>query len=234
MRLLGPASEIRISFGMNAPRPPLLALGATTRHPVVNGGLAEHLFEPQQSAEIGRLVDQAAMQFLRCPHQKKVGQMSKISWSQVSAWGLALFFVVGSLSNVFAPGSIYEEYLRWGYPHWFHFVTGSLELTTAVLLAQARTRLWGSAVGCTVMLAALATVTLHGEYGHGVPPLIVATLSIVVGWIAWRKQLGMIVATGGRGNVCVRAFTGENLNIRVFRRRRFQSGPSNQGGFGDL
>ena len=114
--------------------------------------------------------------------------MSKISWRQVSALALAAFFVVGSLSNIFAPGSIYEEYLRWGYPHWFHFVTGSLELTTAVLLAQARTRLWGSALGCTVMLAALATVTLHGEYGHGVPPLIVATLSIVVGWIAWRKR----------------------------------------------
>ncbi|MGO9364949.1 MAG: DoxX family protein [Rhodomicrobium sp.] len=111
--------------------------------------------------------------------------MSKISWRQVSALALAAFFVVGSLSNIFALGSIYEEYLRWGYPHWFHFVTGSLELTTAVLLTHARTRLWGSALGCTVMLAALATVTLHGEYGHGVPPLIVATLSIVVGWIAW-------------------------------------------------
>ena len=41
----------------------------------------------------------------------------------------------------------------------------------------------------------------------------------------------MTVATGGRGNVRARAFTGENLNIRVFRRRRFRSGPSNQGGF---
>src|SRR3984957_16242712 len=130
---------------------------------------------------------------------EKVGHMSKISWRQVSArqaslpqvsaLALAAFFVVGSLSNIFAPGSIYEEYLRWGYPHWFHFVTGSLELATAVLLAQARTRLWGSALGCTVMLAALATVTLHGEYGHGVAPLVVATLSIVVGWIAWQKRL---------------------------------------------
>ncbi|MGC2812291.1 MAG: DoxX family protein [Bradyrhizobium sp.] len=138
--------------------------------------------------------------------------MSKISWRQVSALALAAFFIVGSLSNIFAPGSIYEEYLRWGYPHWFHFVTGSLELTTAVLLARARTRLWGSALGCTVMLAALATVTLHGEYGHGVAPLVVATLSIVVGWIAWRKrplQLGMTDATGGPRNVRVRAFTGE-------------------------
>ncbi|WP_340672011.1 DoxX family protein [Bradyrhizobium ottawaense] len=115
--------------------------------------------------------------------------MPEISWRQILPLALAAFFVVGSLSNIFAPASIYEEYLRWGYPNWFDFVTGSLELTTAVLLAQARTRVWGSALGCTVMLAALATVTLHGEYGHGVPPLILATLSIVVGWIAWRTLL---------------------------------------------
>ncbi|MGH6798508.1 MAG: hypothetical protein ACREDI_09035, partial [Roseiarcus sp.] len=49
-------------------------------------------------------------------------------------------------------------------------------------------RLWGSALGCTVMLAALATVTLHGEYGHGVAPRVVAALSILVGWSAWRKR----------------------------------------------
>jgi len=116
------------------------------------------------------------------------GRLSRISWRQVLPLALAAFFVVGSLSNIVAPRSIIEEYLKWGYPHWFHFVTGSLELMTAVLLARARTRLWGSALGCTVMLAALGTVTLHGEYGHGVAPLVVATLSIVVGWIAWRKR----------------------------------------------
>ncbi|CAG4902229.1 DoxX family protein [Paraburkholderia gardini] len=119
----------------------------------------------------------------------KEGRMSRISWRQVLPLALAAFFVVGSLSNIVAPRSIIEEYLKWGYPHWFHFVTGSLELMTAVLLARARTRLWGSALGCTVMLAALATVTLHGEYRHGVAPLVVATLSIVVGWITWRQRL---------------------------------------------
>jgi len=122
--------------------------------------------------------------------------MSKFSWRQILPLVLAAFFVLGSLSNIVAPRSIFEEYLKWGYPQWFHFVTGSLELMTAVLLARARTRLWGSALGCTVMLAALATVTVHGEYGHGVAPLVVAILSIVVGWIAWRKRLaaGSVVA----------------------------------------
>ena len=103
--------------------------------------------------------------------------------------GACSFLRRGIAQQHLRPWVYHEEYLRWGYPHWFHFVTGSLELTTAVLLAQARTRLWGAALGCTVMLAALATVTLHGEYGHGVAPLVVATLSIVVGWIAWRKRL---------------------------------------------
>lgn len=115
--------------------------------------------------------------------------MSKISWRQVLPLALAAFFVVGSLSNIFAPASIYEEYLRWGYPHWFHFVTGSLELTTAILLARARTRLLGAALGFIVMSAALATVLFHGEYGHGVLPLVVATLSTVVGWTSWRNRL---------------------------------------------
>jgi hypothetical protein len=115
--------------------------------------------------------------------------MSKFSWRQISPLVLAAFFAVGSLSNIVAPRSIFEEYLKWGYPHWFHFVTGSLELMTAVLLARARTQQWGSALGCTVMLAALATVTVHGEYGHGVAPLVVAILSIIIGWMAWRKRL---------------------------------------------
>jgi len=114
--------------------------------------------------------------------------MSKFSWRQALPLALAAFFVVGSLINLVAPGSIYEEYLRWGYPHWFHFVTGSLELTAAILLIRAPTRLLGAALGGAVMLAALATVIVHGEYGRAVPPLVAATLSVVVGWLSWRNR----------------------------------------------
>lgn len=116
------------------------------------------------------------------------GHLSKISWRQVLAWALAAFFVAGSLSNIFAPRSIYEEYLKWGYPHWFHFITGSLELTSAILLARAASRVWGAVLGCTVMCAALGTVLIHGEYAHAVAPLIVAGLSILVGWVTSRQQ----------------------------------------------
>jgi len=124
----------------------------------------------------------------------KVEHMSKLSWRQVLAWALAAFFVAGSLGNIFAARSIIEEYARWGYPTWFHFVTGSLELTTAALLVWAPTRLWGAALGCTVMCAALGTVIIHGEYGHAAPPLVVAGLAIVVGWVTWRNRLSQVGA----------------------------------------
>jgi hypothetical protein len=115
--------------------------------------------------------------------------MSNISWRQILPLVLAAFFVVGSLTNIFAPGSIYDEYLRWGFPRWFHFVTGALELTTAILLFRKPSRPLGVALGCTVMFAALVTVIIHGEYGHAVPPLVAATLLLVVGWTSWRKRV---------------------------------------------
>lgn len=110
--------------------------------------------------------------------------MPKISWRQALPLVLAAFFVVGSLINNLAPGSIYEEYLEWGYPSWFHFFTGTMELTAAVLLFRKPTRLSGALLGGTVMFAALATFVIRGEYAHAVPPFVAVTLSLVVGWIS--------------------------------------------------
>jgi hypothetical protein len=150
----------------------------------VGGATARHLLA--QGRTVRALVRDRAIS--GTPSSDKVGHLSEIPWRHVLALALAAFFVVGSISNILAPGSIYEEYLKWGYPRWFHFVTGSLELTTAVLLLRERTRLLGAALGCAVMLAALATVTLHGEYGHGAAPIVAAALTLVVGWITWRAR----------------------------------------------
>jgi hypothetical protein len=117
--------------------------------------------------------------------------MAKVSWRQVLPFGLAAFFIVGSLGNIIAPRSIYEEYLDWGYPPWFHFFTGTMELTAAILLFRTPTRLSGAVLGCTVMFAALATVIIHGEYAHAVLPLVAATLSLVVAWISWPKRTAL-------------------------------------------
>jgi DoxX-like protein len=108
--------------------------------------------------------------------------MDKFSWMPVLAWALVVFFVLGSSINILAPASVAAEYKRWGYPDWFHFVTGALELTAAALLAFSVTRWLGATLGCGVMLAAAATVIVHGEYTHAILPIIILALSAIVGW----------------------------------------------------
>ncbi len=87
--------------------------------------------------------------------------------------GLVAFFVFGGVVNLFPPDAIRHDYARWGYPDWFHRVTGGLELLSAALLAMPRSRAIGRACAAAVMLGALATLLAHGEYGHAVAPAII-------------------------------------------------------------
>lgn len=113
------------------------------------------------------------------------------NWKSALAWTLAAFFVLGGLGNLLAPPPILEDYRRWGYPDWFHFVTGSLELASAGLLILRSTRLIGAGLAVLLMSAAAGTVLLHGEYAHALAPLAVLAVAVVVGWMTRRAGSGL-------------------------------------------
>lgn len=113
----------------------------------------------------------------------------RVKWASLLAWALAAFFIAGGIGNIFVSAEIAQDYRRWGYPDWFHYVTGALELCTAILLIVARLRLGGVLLGGLVMLAAAGTVLLHGEYAHAIAPIIVLLMTIGLGWIGWRERL---------------------------------------------
>jgi hypothetical protein len=108
--------------------------------------------------------------------------MSNHLWVQILSWVLAAFFVVGFVINTFAVKLIGPDYSRWGFPDWFHFVSGGLDLAVALLLPAAVTRPVGVLLGCSTMLAAIATVIRYREYRRALPPLVVFALLTVVGW----------------------------------------------------
>lgn len=82
-------------------------------------------------------------------------------------WLLAAFFLIGGAGNIFATETILADYARWGYPGWFHYVTGALELVTSLLFVVRP--LAGAVLGSTAMGAALVTVLAHAEYAHALP-----------------------------------------------------------------
>ncbi|USX26102.1 DoxX family protein [Oxalobacteraceae bacterium OTU3CINTB1] len=97
------------------------------------------------------------------------------------SWGLVAFFVFAGVLNIVAPVSLQEDYARWGYPTWFHFATGALELTSALLQSRRTTSWAGLTLGMLIMASAVATLSLHREWTHAVfPALILAALTFTL------------------------------------------------------
>ncbi|MDR7048631.1 putative membrane protein [Duganella sp. 3397] len=122
--------------------------------------------------------------------------MRTLAWRKGLAWALVAFFVLGGVMNIVAPPSVADEYMRWGYPYWFNYVTGALELASAWLLSRAATRAAGAVLGMVVMTAALITLFIHSDWSHAVlPALVMAALSIILA--AQFKQLKTSVTASG-------------------------------------
>jgi hypothetical protein len=117
------------------------------------------------------------------PIEQKVERMFRVWWQPILSWALAAFFALASWLNAFDPKSI-AAYQTWGYPNWFHFVTAGMELTTSALLIVAVTRMYGASLGCVVMIGAVLTLFIHGEYGHAILPTVIFASLMAVGWAA--------------------------------------------------
>ena len=96
-----------------------------------------------------------------------------ISWRALLTWSLVAFFVFAGLLNIFAPLSLREDYLNWGYPGWFHYATGSLELLSAVLQGRRATSKLGVLLGALVMGAAVITLLIYHDWLHATFPLLI-------------------------------------------------------------
>jgi hypothetical protein len=76
-------------------------------------------------------------------------------------------------------------------------VSGSLELAVALLLLKNVMRPLGVALGCSIMLVAIATVVRHREYRRAAAPFIVFVLLAILGWmtvIGWLTMVGQPVS----------------------------------------
>ena len=75
---------------------------------------------------------------------------------------------------------------RWGYPLWFMYLTGALEVLGGVGLWVKRVSALAAACLAALMIGAVATHILHSEWGM----LVAAT--VIMGLAATRAWLGRI------------------------------------------
>jgi len=92
----------------------------------------------------------------------------------------AAAFLIGAVVNASARKPIQEEFVRYGFPWWWCWVTALLEFTTAVLLLLRPTFTLGVALGVCIMVAAIFAVVRARDYRHIPPPAIFLLLLVIV------------------------------------------------------
>ena len=89
----------------------------------------------------------------------------------LSVWLLVAGFFGAGLVNIVGTRAMRAEYVAWGYPEWWHWVTGGLEIVTATSIAIPLLRGAGIGLGTLVILAAVVTLLRHRAYSQ-LPPAV--------------------------------------------------------------
>jgi putative oxidoreductase len=102
---------------------------------------------------------------------------------------LALFFASAGLSKVMNPERHVDTFAQWGYPSWFVYFTGVVEVGGAVLLLVRSLRLYGVAILGVTMMVATLTHFQAGEMAAVPVPLVLFVLTVGLG-VLERKRSG--------------------------------------------
>ena len=89
----------------------------------------------------------------------------------VLVWLLVAGFFGAGLFNILGTRATRAEYVAWGYPHWWCWMTGGLEIVAATFIAIPPLRSAGIVLGILIILAAVVTLLRHRSYRH-LPPAV--------------------------------------------------------------
>jgi len=95
----------------------------------------------------------------------------------------------------FYPGGVFgypsypEKFARWGYPSWFSFVVGGLEILAAVLLVHPRRRFLGAVILLFVLTGGVTThIINHDSISDSVAAPVHLVLAAIVALATWPRD----------------------------------------------
>jgi putative oxidoreductase len=95
-----------------------------------------------------------------------------------------IFFLSGAAKLVGLDFEI-QAFERWGYPLWFMYLVGVIEVSGAVVLMIKPLRALAAAGLSLFMIGPVVTHVLHAEWAMMVVAL---TIMLFAGWVAWQGR----------------------------------------------
>jgi uncharacterized membrane protein YphA (DoxX/SURF4 family) len=96
---------------------------------------------------------------------------------------LGLLFLLAGGSKLVAPEMHFKDFQDWGYPIWFVFVVGVIEVVGALLLLIPLVRFYGALLLAANMLGATATHLKAGQLSRFPIPLVLCVSCLVVAYL---------------------------------------------------
>lgn len=92
---------------------------------------------------------------------------------------LAFVFVAVGTSKLLGRPSMHwaQRFQRWGYPAGSSYVIGILEIIAGIAILIPRWRKIAAAAFMIIMVGAVSTHALHGEWARVIPPVLLGTLA---------------------------------------------------------
>lgn len=107
--------------------------------------------------------------------------------SHVIAGLLTLAFLGSGAAKLMGMEPMPEQFQGWGYPIWFMYLTGLIEVGCAALVAIPKTRLVGGLGLFFTMIGAIGTHLMYAEFGALMAPGVLLVLSTTVLWLEQKK-----------------------------------------------
>ena len=98
-----------------------------------------------------------------------------VAWV-ISVLLAAVFFAAGGSKLATVPEMV-RNFAGWGYPTWFMYLTGCIEVLSAVLLLMPRTAAYGGALLICVMVGAIFTHLTHSQAAMAPIPVVLLVLA---------------------------------------------------------
>ncbi len=124
------------------------------------------------------------------------GRDSRIGLYAISGVLTAIFLFAGGFALSNAPQAV-AGVARYGYPHWFLFVVGAVEVLSAIALWVPRIRVLGALGICAIMVGAVITHLTHGEARVIPIPIALLILSATVAY-ARRDEIPALLGRAAR------------------------------------
>lgn len=107
---------------------------------------------------------------------------------------VALAFFGAGLAKLTSQAMMVQEFNSFGLPIWFMFVTGALEIASAILILIPRLAYIGAALLVCTMACALFEHLTHGQGALTLAPFILLVLTATVGTLrGWGRRARLAV-----------------------------------------